>query len=93
MLMGKAWEISTTHRIMGNYTMLRLGQIDFPRKEHMNQLSNTKWSVLKTYIQLITIIHTKQVLRRNVHRRIHKWICKGKQGGLWEDVERGKVTL
>jgi hypothetical protein len=37
-------------RSTGDQEMLRPGEIAFLRKKHTNWISNTKWSILKTYI-------------------------------------------
>lgn len=46
---------------MGNYGMLSVGEIAFSREEHINCLSSTKRSALKTYIQ-VCFIWTEQVI-------------------------------
>jgi hypothetical protein len=46
--------------------MLRVGEIVFPREEHTNWLSNTKWSVLKPYIYMSNM-QTEQVIYRNIY--------------------------
>ena len=43
------WGPSPTQGTTG---MLRVGEIILPRGEHTNWLSNTKWSVLKTYTKV-----------------------------------------
>jgi hypothetical protein len=41
------WGFNPTKRTIGNWRMLRLGEIVLPRQHHTKWLSNTKWSVLK----------------------------------------------
>ena len=49
-----------------NVAILRVGEIVFARVQHTNWISNTRWSALKTCIQITLYRHSRLVIYRNV---------------------------
>lgn len=60
----KSTSFNTTERTTGNYGIQRAREIVFPIEKYMNWFYNTKWRVLKTYIN---IIHTEKVYFRKIY--------------------------
>jgi hypothetical protein len=76
-----------------NYEILRAGEVVFFKEVYW--LSNTKWSALETYIQVI--IQTKQLTCRNIyiyiyiHTYIHVTTISIKRSYEFEESKEGSM--
>jgi hypothetical protein len=69
-----------------------MGEIVFSKEEHINWLSNAKWSVLKTFMQVAgyrlswlylgIYIHTNMHITAIIEQRSHG--CEKEQKGVYE---------
>lgn len=65
---GKAQKFSTLWKEPQLLRMLRAGETVLPGEEHANWSSNTKWSVLKMYLQVT-------VHRSSIFKKMHVHTC------------------
>lgn len=96
---GNPWDINRIQRILiGKSGMLRVGGGVFCREDHTNWLFPTKWSILKTCIQVTLYRLNKLYLEIYLHTytymhvtRINKetWIRKIASNSAWETMEGG----
>lgn len=76
--------------------MLRTGEVVFPREDHTNSLSNTKWSALRPSHQSGTVTETEQVSHVHIATTNKKEAMDIKEwGNVWEALEgrKGKGIL
>lgn len=66
--------------------MLRDGETAFPKKNHINWLSNTKLSALKTYTQ--NIIQTEYFIFRNMCIQTYPYVYENNYGKRGQEFGR-----
>lgn len=81
--------LNTRQRITGNKSLLREGELSFPRDKPYKCLPNTKnKSVLHSlYLCMHIYVYVDNICNSNNHR---KETIKLSRGGIWEKLKVGK---